>query len=109
MGIVFQLDKRSGITYAYESISVWDKEKKQSRSKRKLLGRVDPETKEIIPTDGRCKKLSPYNTEKTADRPIEEIVADLKNRVEVLEKANATLKYTLEALVKEVEALKDKK
>jgi len=38
--IVYQLDKRSGITYAYESVSYWDKEKKQSRSKRTLIGRV---------------------------------------------------------------------
>ena len=55
-----QKDTRTGITYVYESISAWDKEKKQSRSKRKLLGRFDEETGEIIPTDGRCKKRSPY-------------------------------------------------
>jgi len=54
--IVYQLDKRSGITYAYESVSYWDKEKKQSRAKRTLIGRVDKETKEIVSTDGRCKK-----------------------------------------------------
>lgn len=56
MSIVKQFDKRSGITYAYESVSHWDKEKKQSRSKRKLIGRVDELTGEIIATDGRCKK-----------------------------------------------------
>lgn len=55
MSVVHQLDKRSGITYAYESISTWDKEKKQSRSKRKLIGRVDKTTGEIVPTDGRMK------------------------------------------------------
>ncbi len=54
--IVYQTDKRSGITYAYESISHWDKEKKQSRSKRTLIGRVHKETGEIMPTDGRMKK-----------------------------------------------------
>lgn len=54
--IIYQEDKRSGITYAYESISHWDKEKKQSRSKRTLIGRVDKETGEIVPTDGRMKK-----------------------------------------------------
>lgn len=54
--IVYQLDKRSGITYAYESVSYWDKEKKQSRAKRTLIGRVDKDTNEIVPTDGRCKK-----------------------------------------------------
>ncbi|MGD9900910.1 MAG: transposase, partial [Calditrichaceae bacterium] len=56
MGIVKQLDKRSGITYAYESVSRWDKEKKQSRSTRRLIGRVDEETGEIKLTDGRCRK-----------------------------------------------------
>jgi len=55
MAVVHQPDKRSGITYAYESISTWDKEKKQSRSKRTLIGRVDEETGEIVPTDGRMK------------------------------------------------------
>ena len=55
MAIVYQPDKRSGITYVYESISTWDKEKKQSRSKRKLIGRLDKETGEIVPTDGRMK------------------------------------------------------
>jgi hypothetical protein len=56
MSVVKQLDKRSGITYAYESVSHWDKEKKQSRSIRKLIGRVDEKTGEIIATDGRRKK-----------------------------------------------------
>jgi len=54
--IVHQTDKRSGITYAYHSVSHWDKNKKQSRSKRTLIGRVDKETGEIIPTDGRGRK-----------------------------------------------------
>ena len=53
--IVYQTDKRSGITYAYESVSFWDKNKKQSRAKRKLIGRFDKESGQIIPTDGRCK------------------------------------------------------
>ena len=48
--VVYQKDKRTGITYAYESVSHWDKEKKQSRAKRTLIGRVDEETKEIVPT-----------------------------------------------------------
>ncbi len=54
--IIHQTDKRSGITYAYESISYWDKEKKQSRAKRTLIGRVDKESGKIVPTDGRGRK-----------------------------------------------------
>ncbi len=53
--IVHQKDKRSGIIYAYESVSYWDKEKKQSRAKRKLIGRVNDKG-EIVATDGRCRK-----------------------------------------------------
>ena len=56
VAIVYQTDKRSGITYAYESISLWDKEKQQSRVKRRLIGRVDKITGEIVPTDGRNRK-----------------------------------------------------
>lgn len=41
MSIVHQLDKRSGITYVYESEAYWDKEKQQSRSHRRLIGRLD--------------------------------------------------------------------
>jgi len=51
--IVYQTSKQTGITYAYESLSYWDKEKRQSRAKRKCIGRVNPETREIIPTRKR--------------------------------------------------------
>ena len=53
--IVHQKDKRSGITYAYESVSYWDKEKKQSRAKRRLIGRVEADGS-IVPTDGRGRR-----------------------------------------------------
>ena len=56
MAIINQHDKRSGITYVYESKSYWDKEKQQSRSKRTLIGRRDPGTGEIVPTDGRGRR-----------------------------------------------------
>ena len=56
MAIITQTDKRSGITYAYETEYYWDKEKKQSRSKRICVGKVDPATGEIVPTRGRAKK-----------------------------------------------------
>ena len=59
MAIVKQLDKRSGITYVYESKSVWDKELKQSRSTRRLIGRLDPNTGDVIETDGRRRGGKP--------------------------------------------------
>ena len=44
---------QSGVEYAYEQISVYDAERKQSRPVKKYLGRVDPETGEIIKTTGK--------------------------------------------------------
>jgi hypothetical protein len=50
MSIVKLKDKRTGTTYVYESESYWDKEKKQPRSRRKLIGKLDEKTGEIVPT-----------------------------------------------------------
>jgi len=35
--IVYQADKRSGITYAYQSVSYWDKASKKQPRMRELL------------------------------------------------------------------------
>ena len=37
--------------YAYEAVSYYDKKKKQPRQKRTYLGRVNPETNEVVKTD----------------------------------------------------------
>ena len=36
-----QLNKNTGVTYVYESVSYWDKEKKQPRNKKICIGRLD--------------------------------------------------------------------
>ncbi len=51
--IIKKLNKQTGVTYVYESESYWDKEKKQPRSRRKLIGKIDEETGEVVPTGGR--------------------------------------------------------
>jgi hypothetical protein len=53
MGIIYQKDKRVGITYAYENEPYRDKDKQQPRSRRKLIGRVDEATGKIVPTRER--------------------------------------------------------
>jgi hypothetical protein len=99
MAIIRQHDKRSGITYAYESQSYWDPVKKMTRAKRKLIGRVDPETNEIIPTDGRNRKK-----ENTNDLPPE---TDYKKLYEKLLKKCESQKATITALKKELKKYKD--
>lgn len=56
MAIIKQYHKDTDTTYVYESASYWDADKQQSRSKRKLLGKLDPETGEVIPTGNRGRK-----------------------------------------------------
>lgn len=55
--IVYQKNMKTGVTYVYESISHWDKEKRQSRAIRKCIGKLDPSTNEIIPTRKRKRKI----------------------------------------------------
>ena len=74
--IVYQTNKQTGITYAYESVSHWDKEKQQSRAKRRCIGRVDPVTKEIIPTRKKASadvNESDRETPKRGHTPITEV------------------------------------
>jgi transposase len=47
---VFVKNKQNGVTYVYESVGYWDKEKKQARNRRKCIGKLDPATGEIIPS-----------------------------------------------------------
>ena len=58
--IVYQTNKKTGITYAYESVSYWNKEKQQSRAKRKCIGKVDPSTGQIIPTRKKKQNVSTH-------------------------------------------------
>ena len=70
MSLVKLKDKRSGTTYVYESESYWDKEKKQPRSRRKLIGKLDEETGEIVPTgkSGGGRRVPAGNRKKTVLR-----------------------------------------
>ena len=77
MAIIKQYHKETGITYVYDSQSYWDAEKGQSRSKRRLIGKLDPETGEIIPTGKRGRGKKEKNdipsidyTEDTEDRKL---------------------------------------
>ena len=84
--------------FFYENRSFWDPELKRSRSKRKLIGRVDPETKEIIPTDGRCKKLSPTYVPDNNEYVMPKTVKELKEEVRRLLAENKELKSQIEKL-----------
>ena len=69
MAIIKQYHKDTNTTYVYDSTSYWDAEKGQSRSKRKLLGKLDPQTGEIIPTGQRGRKKKERPAEDPAEDP----------------------------------------
>ena len=87
-------NKKSGITYVYESESYWDKEKKQPRNKRKLIGKIDPETGEIIPTRNHA-----------SDAP--NISDDLPSSVAVLKKLCRSYEKKLSKQDEKIQALDD--
>ena len=92
MAIIKQLDKRSGITYVYDSKSYRDPETKKVRSKRTLIGKLDPETGDIIPTDGRGKKRSPNYVPEPGEYQMPSTVKEIKAEVLILLEENAVLK-----------------
>lgn len=89
--IVFQTDKKTGNKYAYESFSYWDKEKKQPRSKRRYIGRVDPDTGEII---RRSERVATTIAQENASTSLQELQAELREKekqIESLKRENAVL------------------
>jgi transposase len=94
--IVFHENKKSGVIYAYENRPYWDPEKKQSRAKRKLLGRVDPSTGGIVPTRGRKGK-------ETVDQPTDEKSNSLFDTLQIISKVLIFFRlFMCETLVKRV-------
>jgi hypothetical protein len=100
MAIIRQHDKRSGITYAYESHSYWDKDKRMTRAKRTLIGRIDPVTGEIVPTDGRGRKGKANNGAGTNP--------DYKKLYEGLQKKCLAMETLIVSLQRENKEMKDK-
>ena len=99
---VYRVDKRTGAKYAYRQENVWDSERGQSRAKRTYLGRVDPETGEIIPKRGSLGAADGGNgtsgnanvangTNGASAGGLEEENARLRARVAALESALARL------------------
>jgi transposase len=68
--------KIGNITYVLEATSYWDKEKKQSRQKRIVLGKIDPETGEVVPTRGN-------NINKTVDYGNQYFLEELSKKLKL--------------------------
>lgn len=113
MSIVKIKNKKTGITYAFESVSYWDKEKKQPRNRRTLIGKVDPETGEIVPTrkrsTGGSEKDSSQEELAQALRRCKEqeiAISQLNNEISRLRKTCESLLNDIRALVRTYEKMK---
>ena len=70
MAIVYCYNKSRNVTYVYESVSYWDKEKKQPRSSRKLIGKLDPDTGKVVPTAKRNRSDYTMNAQNSPDNSV---------------------------------------
>ena len=87
MAIINCKDKRTGVTYVYESESYWDKEKQQPRSHRRLIGKLDESTGEIVPTGKRGRRKTSNPSDVASDIQIikaEEYQERLKEKDETI-------------------------
>lgn len=104
-------NRARGVTYVYESFSYWDKDLKQPRSKRKLIGKRDADGN-IIPTGGRGRQKvvvesaeSPSHSDTEYKRKYEEclllvqekdsVILSLKQQLAEAQRENYSLRHTI--------------
>lgn len=119
MGIVKQYHKDTDTTYVYESFSYYDKDKKQSRSKRRVIGKIDKETGEIIPTGRKGPKKKDAPEERGTETSGAETVEgrkkaaadreDLHRKAEEQEKMIKLLRSRIDMLEEENRKLRSEK
>ena len=56
MSCIVKSRNPNGVTYVYRSTSVWDPVKKMSIPKRQCIGKIDPQSGEVVPTGKRGRR-----------------------------------------------------
>ena len=108
MATIYQTNKKTGITYVIESESYWDKEKQQPRSHRTIIGKIDPDTGEVVPTKkyNREKKAStPSNARSSGSQANSDVLeksSDLAEQIRELEQQVIQLREEKEALIRDL-------
>lgn len=99
-------NRERGVTYVYESFSYWDKELKQPRSKRKLIGKRDADGN-LIPTGTKGRKKaeqqpdSPDHSDTDYQRCIllmqekDETILSLKRQLAAAQTENESLRKAI--------------
>lgn len=97
MSISRSYNKQNDMTYVYEVYdNHWNKEKKRPESKRRLIGKIDPETGEIVPTSRINKKAAKDDNEIQGCGTLYE---EAKEKIAQQEKEIAELKNQLSSVL----------
>lgn len=106
--IVYITNKKTNTKYAYRSESYRDPETKQPKSRRTYLGRVDPETNEIIPKAGKGKRNRNPIGKDASPVPVQSIdnaasskginLNELQRQVELLQNQQDELKSKIRSI-----------
>lgn len=107
MAIIKQYHKDTDTIYVYESVSYWDADKGQSRSRRKCIGKIDPATGEMVPTGkrGRQKKETTPSHPGEDGLRIQHLYEKEQSKVKELEMQKATLEQELASVKKQRDQL----
>ena len=124
--IVKGYSKQTKTTYIYEQDYTWNPEKGRSEGTRKLIGKIDPVTGEMIPTGkpGRPKKkpsppeegnqvplTNPYEAEMKVllqrNKELTDEIADLKKSLRESEKKLSSMIKAVNSAVRQLNALTD--
>lgn len=111
--IVKSYNKRNDTYYVYESTSYWDASTKTPRNHRRLIGKIDKISGEVIPTGKRGRPRKTVNSEPapapsiTGAQPgnVSSDIARLKAALEISEKRNASQEAQIKSLDGEVRRL----
>ncbi len=107
VAIVKVHNKARNVTYVYESESYWDKELKQPRSHRKLIGKIDPVTVDIVPTGKRSNAKTPaeihsdtdykalYEQALTTSEQKDALIFELRSQLAAAENENIALRRSI--------------
>ena len=114
MSRVYQYDNRVDVTYVYDIEEAFDDKTGTTRPKRKLIGKIDPKTKELVPTGKRgrpaktgrsspdTKKEEARNKEEQAKARFLEALQKKDEAIAALKSENRQLKAAMNKLEKTI-------
>ncbi len=106
MATVKHYDPRVNTTYVYDSKKVYDKTTNKTKLVRKLIGKIDPDTGEIVPTGRVGRPVKKQTANGSADGIPSEETIDYIAQFEAYRKDREIQNQRIERLERELQELK---